>query len=409
MNATYLTAKPNRLTANAWLRVALLLCSATSLLQAEKPNDNLLFRGNFANSLHRFEKEKKGRVAFMGGSITEMNGYRPILCEWLEKRFPGTTFTFTNAGISSTCSTTGAFRLERDVLNHGPVDLFFLEFAVNDDQDAGHTREAAQRGMEGILRHLRTHSPRADVVVTYFVNPGMLATLQEGKQPLPMAAHEEVLKHYDVSASHLAGEVAERINAGTFTWAKFGGTHPRKPGNQLAADMASALLETGWKKAGAKKPAPHPLPDKLFNPLSYVKGRFLSPEKAKLEGDWKWSEPDWNSLKGGKRGRYLGKPLLHTDGPGGSVSLTFEGSVIGAFVLAGPDAGIVEYSIDGGKTQSLDLRHRHSRGLHYPRSVTFAHDLKPGKHVIRLSSSKKKHPDSSGHAVRILQFCVNAP
>ena len=409
MNATYLTAKPNLLTASPWLQIALLIFSSTNPLQAEKPNQNLLFRGNFANSLHRFEKEKKGHVAFMGGSITEMNGYRPILCEWLEKRFPETAFTFTNAGISSTCSTTGAFRLERDVLSHGPVDLFFLEFAVNDDQDAGHTREAAQRGMEGILRHLRTHNPRADVVVTYFVNPSMLALLQKDKQPLPMAAHEEVLNHYDVSAVHLAKELAERINAGSFTWAKFGGTHPKKPGNQLAAALAGSLLDAGWKKASAKKPAPHPLPGKLFQPHSYVKGRFLSPGKAMLEGGWKWSEPDWSNLRGGKRGRYLGKPLLHVDGPGGSATLTFEGSAIGAFVLAGPDAGIVNYSIDGGKIQSLNLHHSYSTGLHYPRSVIFAHDLKPCKHVIRLSSSKKKHPDSSGHAVRILQFCVNAP
>ena len=40
--------------------------------------------------------------------------------------------------IASTCSTTGAFRLRDDVLIKGPVDLFFIEFAVNDDQDAGH-------------------------------------------------------------------------------------------------------------------------------------------------------------------------------------------------------------------------------------------------------------------------------
>ena len=31
-------------------------------------------------------------------------------------------------------STTGAFRLERDVLSAGPLDLLFVEFAVNDDQ-----------------------------------------------------------------------------------------------------------------------------------------------------------------------------------------------------------------------------------------------------------------------------------
>ena len=176
---------------------------------------------------------------------------------------------------------------------------------------------------------------------------------------------------------------------------------------QLAANLAESLLENGWKKAGSAKPLPHPLPAKLFNEHSYVRGRFLSPGKAKLAGGWKWSQPNWKSLKGGKRGRYLGKHLLHVDKPEGAATIEFEGSAIGAFVLAGPDAGIVEYSIDGGKTLSLDLRHRYSRGLHYPRSVMFAHDLKPGKHVIKLSSSKNKNPASAGHVIRILQFCVN--
>ena len=387
----------------------LTLCALASAVSAfaVKPRPNVLQRGNFDNSRLVFEKEKKGHVAFMGGSITEMNGYRPILWEWLQKRFPKTEFTFTNAGISSTCSTTGAFRLQRDVLDHGPVDLFFVEFAVNDDQDAGHSREAAQRGMEGIIRHLRAHNPNADVVVTYFVNPGMLKQLQEGKQPLPMAAHQEVLDHYGVSAVHLAKELADRIEAGTFTWSKFGGTHPKKPGNQLAADLSASMLEQSWKRPLAKKGVPHPVPEKLFNAHSYVKGRFLSPEKAMLAGGWKWSEPEWKKLSGGKRGRYLGKPLLHTEKPGSTATIDFEGSAIGAFVLSGPDAGVLEFEIDGKVKGTVTLGHRYSRGLHYPRSVMFAHDLKPGKHTISLTLSEKGKAEGKTSAARILQFCVN--
>ena len=389
------------------LSLCVLASAVSTFAEETKLNPNLLLRGNFDNSRLVFEKEKKGHVAFMGGSITEMNGYRPILWEWLQKRFPNTEFTFTNAGISSTCSTTGAFRLQRDVLDYGPVDLFFVEFAVNDDQDAGHSREAAQRGMEGIIRHLRTHNPNADVVVTYFVNPGMLKQLQDGKQPLPMAAHQEVFDHYGVSAVHLAKEVADRINAGTFTWAEFGGTHPKKPGNQLAADLAASMLEQSWKRPLAKKGVPHPVPQKLFNAHSYVKGRFLSPEKAKLEGGWKWSEPEWKKLSGGKRGRYLGKPLLHTAKPGSTATIDFEGSAIGTFVLAGPDAGVLEFEIDGKVKGTVTLGHRYSRGLHYPRSVVFAHDLKPGKHTLSLTLSEKGNAEGKTSAARILQFCVN--
>jgi len=388
-----------------------MVLSMGTLSAQTKLNPNLLLRGSFNNSQHVFSKQKKGHVAFMGGSITEMNGYRPIMMEWLRKRFPDTAFTFTSAGISSTCSTTGAFRLKRDVLDKGPVDLFFVEFAVNDDQDAGHSREACHRGMEGILRHLRTHNPNADVVVTYFVNPGMLKILQEGKAPVPMAAHEEVLRFYDVSAVHLAKEVAERITAGTFSWKQFGGTHPKRPGNALCAELIGQMLHHAWRvglqQPSVKATVPHPLPEKLFNSHSYVAGRFLSPEKAKRDKGWKWSEPNWKKLSGGKRGRYLGFPLLHTEKAGSTVSIAFEGTAIGAFVLAGPDAGILDFEVDGETKGSVNLRHHYSRGLHYPRTVMFAHDLDPGKHSLRLTLSAKANSTGKSAAARILEFCVN--
>ena len=82
--------------------------------------DNIVSRCDFTNSRIQFERGGRGHVAFMGGSITEMAGYRPMVCEILKRRFPDCQFTFTDAGISSTCSTTGAFRLKTDVLDKGP-------------------------------------------------------------------------------------------------------------------------------------------------------------------------------------------------------------------------------------------------------------------------------------------------
>jgi len=112
---------------------------------------NFILRGNYRNSRLQFEKNKRGHVAFIGGSITEMDGYRPLVCKMLKKRFPDTEFTYTQAGISSTCSDTGAFRLRRDVLSQGPLDMLFVEFAVNDDQDSFLNSKDALRGMEGII------------------------------------------------------------------------------------------------------------------------------------------------------------------------------------------------------------------------------------------------------------------
>ena len=85
----------------------------------------------------------------------------------------------------------------------------------------------------------------------------------------------------------------------------------------------------------------------------------------------------------------------------------FKGRALGAYVLAGPDSGVLEVSIDGGKWQRVDLYHRHSRGLHYPRTVMFDTDLKTGEHTAKIRLSNKSNPLSKGTAARILQFVVN--
>ena len=74
--------------------------------------------------------------------------------------------------------------------------------------------------------------------------------------------------------------------------------------------------------------------------------------------------------------------------------------------MAGPDAGALEYSIDGGPAHTLETYHRFSKGLHYPRTVMFRTDLDPGPHQLRLRMSGKS--SSGGHAARILEFVENA-
>ncbi len=369
---------------------------------------NIHPRGAFQNARLRFEKGKKGHVAFIGGSITEMNGYRPMVMEILQRRFPETEFTFTDAGIASTCSTTGAFRLRDQVLRHGPVDLFFVEFAVNDDQDAHHARRECIRGMEGIVRATRLHNPKSDIVITYFVNPEMLATCQAGKTPLSIAAHREVAEHYQIPTINLAQETADQITAGKLTWKQFGGTHPAPHGNAICAAMIDRLMTLCWStpQPAEATMANHPLPE-VMDANSYFRGRLIAPDGAKLDDGMSVQVPNWSKLKGSCRSRFSQEKLLCGEKPGAAYSLDFEGTAIGAFILAGPDAGIVETSVDGAPYKQINLLHAYSKGLHYPRTVMFETDLPPGKHTLRLRISPEKAPQSLGHALRVLYHVVN--
>jgi lysophospholipase L1-like esterase len=381
-------------------------CRAAAAPPSDIDPANVVARGSLANSRLLFERNKAGHVAFMGGSITEMQGYRPMVCELLQRRFPATKFTFIDAGISSTCSTTGAFRLATDVLGKGPVDLFFVEFAVNDDQDAGHARRACIRGMEGIVRHARRCNPQMDVLFTYFVNPGMIDAYRAGIIPVSIAAHEAVAERYAISSIHLAREVVRQIDAGELTWKKYGGVHPAPFGNALCTRMIDALMGRQW--SGPLQPdaqmAAYPLPRPL-DPLSYADGRFIDPREAAIAKGWTMEVPDWKHLPGGKRSRFTRLPMLCAREPGAEASLKFAGTAVGAYIVAGPDAGIVEASVDGGQPQEVNLRHCYSAELHYPRTVMLATDLAPGPHVLRLRISPKS--TDSGHAMRIMQFVAN--
>jgi lysophospholipase L1-like esterase len=369
---------------------------------------NVKFRGSLENSRIVFERTGKGHVAFMGGSITEMDGYRPMVCEILKKRFPKTNFKFTNAGIASTCSTTGAFRLEEQVLSQGPVDLFFVEFSVNDDQDAHHSRRECIRGLEGIIRHVLAHNPNADIVVTSFVNEAMLKDFAAGKETVSSASHEEVAQHYQIPRIALNREVSERIQEGKLTWKQFGGVHPGPTGNQLCANMIDRLLDQSWKGALPKGAVmkPHLLPGAM-DEYSYAKGHFVDFAKVKIVSGWKLEKPEWSKLPGSHRPRWDNDILLCATEPGAELELKFQGTAVGIYLLAGPDAGILDAKIDNDPVKSFDLLHGYSADLHYPRSIIFNVDLTQGQHVLTLKLSNSKNDKSKGTAARILKFCVN--
>ena len=389
--------------------VAFGLHSAVVLQAAEGKaarEGNICLRGSLANARLRFERAKKGHVAFIGGSITEMEGYRPMVCEILKRRFPNTEFVFTAAGISSTCSTTGAFRLQHDVLSKGPVDLLFIEFAVNDDQDAHHTRRECIRGMEGILRQARRHNAKMDIVMTYFVNPDMMDAYRAGQVPLSIASHEEVARHYGISTIHLAKEVTERIAAGELTWEKFGGVHPAPLGNAICAGMIDELMSREWSVSPEASVAmvDYPMPQPL-DPLCYANGRFVDPKAAVVKHGWRLEVPAWKDLKGSKRSRFMQIPMLCADQPGAELILTFTGTAVGVYIVAGPDAGVAEARVDDGDPTEVNLLHAFSKGLHYPRTVMLGTDLPPGAHTLLLRMSPKTQ--GAGHAMRIMQFVAN--
>ena len=199
-------------------------------------------RAGLQNSKIKFEREKTGRVAFLGGSITFNGGWRDSITDYLKAKFPETKFEFIAAGVPSTGSTPAAFRMEQDVFKDGPIDLLFEEAAVNDGTN-GRTDEEQIRAMEGIVRHARYLNPATDIVFMHFVDPGKMKSYRKGIIPKVIQNHEKVAAHYKVVSLNLAKEVTDRIDAGEFSWAKdFKNLHPSPFGQGIYAHWDELLI-----------------------------------------------------------------------------------------------------------------------------------------------------------------------
>ena len=360
------------------------------------------------NSHIKFQRDKVGRVAFLGGSITYNPGWRDSICDYLVKRFPETKFEFIAAGIPSMGTTSAAFRLERDVILHGKIDLLFEEAAVN-DVSIGRTKTEQIRGMEGIIRHLRKSNPEIDIVMMHFVDPDKIASYNIGVEPDVIVNHNKVAKQYNIPIINLAKEVSDRINNNEFTWKDdFKNLHPSPFGQGIYAHSMLQFLKTAYSSHidTDDKILSRNLPDKI-DTYSYDKGYLLNISAAKFNEKWSidssWKPKD----KAITRPNYVDVPMLIGYKPGNILKLKFEGSSVGIAVASGPDAGIIEYRIDKEEWTTLNLFTRWSKNFHLPCLYTLSTGLSKGKHLLEIRISRNKDERSTGHASRIRYFYVN--
>jgi lysophospholipase L1-like esterase/pimeloyl-ACP methyl ester carboxylesterase len=384
--------------------------TSPALLDPPVPVESLMsirFRSTMDNCRAMFGKQKRGRVAFLGGSITYNPGWRNMVCEYLQKRFPGTSFDVVAAGIPSLGSTPDAMRFSRDVLSKGKVDLLFVEAAVNDATN-GVTPERQLRGMEGIIAQALRSNPAMDIVMLHFADRDMMGDYNNGRVPAVIQQHEKVADYYGVNSINLAKEVNDRVLNGEFTWRDdFKDVHPSPFGQDLYFRTIKHLCESLRTKPLATHAKARVIPQKPLDPYSYIHGRFEPISKAKIGEGWvlvrNWKPSD----SAGTREGFVNVDVLESSVPGSLLTLDFKGRAIGLLVTSGPDAGIVEYSVDGAPYAKADQYTQWSKWLHLPWVVMLDDQLQDGKHRLTLRISAEKNPQSLGTVCRIQQFVAN--
>ena len=363
---------------------------------------NAIHKRSRLNCAEKFRGKKTGKVAFLGGSITEMNGWRNMVQDDLKRRFPETKFKFIDAGISSLGTTPHAFRIAQDIPGLKDVDLLFLEGAVNDHTN-GFTSTAQIRAVEGIVRRALAENPRMDIIMLHFIWDGFLGDAKKSTTPQTVSNHDKVAEYYKLNSIDFVSEIGARMNAGQFDWKRFGGTHPSPFGHRFYAAAIANLFDETFD-SGVARPKILPAPLDKFN---YSRARFAPPQDAKIKGGWNLEKPWKAKTKCAVRGRFKDIAVLEARSAGAELEFDFEGSAIGIYCLAGDEAGILEYSIDGSPFKKLDTYTKWSGQLYLPWVFIFSDELSGGKHKIILRMSAEKNPNSRGTACQIVDFCVN--
>ncbi len=364
----------------------------------------IVSNGSLVYSLQQIQQKKRCTVAFLGGSITQGPGWKEKLVTYLETTYPETEFTFIYAGVASLGSVPHSFRLQRDVLDKGKVDLLFLETAVNDHVNKTAT-EQQERAMEGIIRHALRFNSRMNIVLMAFVDEDKIADYDAGREPKEITLHATLAKHYRLPFINLAKEVQERIRNNEFTWKDdFKDLHPSPFGQQLYFETIQRLLEKEKAAYNFSQPVPY-VPKPLYHGI-YNNGQYEAVSKAtglqhfSVVNNW---QPEDNKPT---RPGFVNVPVLESTGTPASFQFSFKGTAVGICIVSGPDAGKLRYSVDGATVKEIDLHTEWSSSLHLPWYLVLADNLQNKQHTLRVEVIP--HPDAKErNACRIVHFLVN--
>lgn len=328
--------------------------------------------GHFLQKIRDGKKELV--VAYLGGSITAMSGWRNLTTDWLRKTYPGVTFKEVHAAIGGTGSGLGVFRLGHDALQYNP-DLLFVEFATN---DGGAAPESIWRSMEGIVRQTWRKDATTDIVFTYTITHSMMGDYGKGMCPRAASAMEQLADHYGIPSIGFGPRVAAEVKAGRLVMnmkdaeketavpvetpardkviaeklAKEGkilfakdGVHPALPGHQFYLKSIIA----GFEQMKDAKPVDHLM--QLLHPfvpdnMSAAKMVAIHPEM--LSGSWR-KLPDSDSKMKAFSNR-MGD-IWYAAEPGDKIKFRFKGTRCMLYDLLGPDGGQVWITVDGKRNR----------------------------------------------------------
>lgn len=369
------------------------LCSTVVARAVESQNtviaQEVMIRRGLPGAAEHVRKGGEFRVAYLGGSITAAEGWRPLTTALLRELLPQTTIVEIAAGVPGTGSDLGACRLGTDVLRHRP-DLLFVEFAVN---DTGTSSASIEKTIEGIVRQTWRSNPATDICFVYTVSTPGWPDVQESRHPASARAMENVAARYGIPSVQLGFEVARKVARREMIFKgtaedgdrafSLDGVHPTPAGHRVYADVLRRVLPELTKTTATRPPMPPPM---HADNWERAEQRELFP--AMFHGDWKAVPLDDRSLRGATK--TLLPPTWRADKTGSAIEFEFTGTHLGLLGIAAPDSGEFRVTVDGNDPVADTFFDAYvTPTFCRARKWFYPHELPPGKHRVRVELSDR--------------------
>lgn len=363
--------------------------------------EELRVRDGLPNFFAKLRAGKPVRIAYLGGSITAANGWRPKTLAWFRAQFPDVQITEINAAISRTGSDYGAVRVAGDVLDQHP-DLVFMEHRVN----GGGGYEA--KSVEGIVRQIWKRDPRIDICLVYTISEGMLSNIEAGIEPGFGAVMENIANAYGIPSIDLGPEIAARAKAGSLIFRSIepvegklvfshDGVHPGNEGHEIYRDIIARSMLT---IAPVGSPREHilrpPLASNCWETAS------LAPiGNVALSPGWAPVDPKTDAVYRDDYGRTnaMLRGAEKCDNAGETITVHWNGTTLGFSDIPQGAGTQVEVAIDAAAPFTIDRpqteqAHRYARFFYLPEQPAGEHTA-----VLRI---KTLPPGISYYAGQIL-------
>ncbi len=368
------------------------------LIDQVKVEDDYYLRDGVANFKYKLtnQPDRKLNVVFLGGSITQKDGYRNLVCNWLKEQY-GDRFNFVNAGYGGTGSAFGRDRFYYDVGVYDP-DLVFVEFAVN---DIGVKTNSVMRSMEAIVRQTLKLNSTTNIIFLYTFRPDTYETAAIERWTPSAKIQDYIADYYGLPSVFVGTEAAKNLAEGKALGKKSDmneknkdlplysedGVHPNMTGSEKYFETIERFLNDLLIN-----------PDSKFTPYKYDDGvpyPYLFKDSGGDRVNFTLDKYiDGASLVKTDARKYPNAykaidNLYITDTVGEGVTFTFTGTQAGLTVLSGPDAGNLDVYVDGELVTTVDTWHVvFCLGVEAMRTVSTP-ILENGKHTVSFKVSEK--------------------